>query len=262
MYAVRILGIGKAAVINDGDIYTRGLTDNFVRMFETLGGEVVLNTSINKGDEQMKPVLTATLDAGAQFLFCPLFQPEGNYILLQARKMLGFEHISLMGGGALIDRSFLKAVGEKSKGMYFVGPSHPVKSITGALDEVYSRKYNTPPATSYYLSAYDAATLLFEAIEKIAVPGHPVGTVFIGRQALRDALYEMKNFKGVTGTLTCDAFGDCGQPAFDVLRMDAPAAGIGGLLLNVQFSYSPSKPGAMDEGVAVGGTNEHREERP
>jgi len=94
MYAVKILGIGKAAVINDGDIYTRGLTDNFVKMFQNLGGEVVLNTSINKGDQQMKPVLTATLDAGAQFLFYPLFQPEGNYILLQAREMRGFEQLT------------------------------------------------------------------------------------------------------------------------------------------------------------------------
>ncbi len=68
-------------MINDGDIYTRGLTDGFSKAFQDLGGNVVLKTSINKGDTQMQPVLTAVLNSQAELLFFPLFQPEGNRIL-------------------------------------------------------------------------------------------------------------------------------------------------------------------------------------
>ncbi len=240
LYAFEKLNVRKTATINDGDIYTRGLTDGFIKAFQDLGGEVVLDTSINKGDKQMQPVLTAVLNSQAEFLFFPLFQPEGNYILLQARKMPGFKDITLMSDGALIDSSFLEAVGDKAKGMYFIGPAKPAGPDCDALAEKYKLKYKSIPSTSYYLSAYDAAILLFSALEKIAVPG-PDGSLHIGRQALRDVLYDTKNFKGVTGNLTCDEFGDCALPNFNVLRLDTPSAGIEALQSNVIFSYSPEK---------------------
>lgn len=240
IYAFKKLGIRKAATINDGDIYTRGLTDGFIKAFQDLGGEIVLNTSVNKGDKQMQPVLTAVLDSRAELLFFPLFQPEGNYILFQARSMPGAEGMVLMSDGALIDASFLKAAGDKGKGMYFVGPARPTGSHIDQLAEEYRTKYESLPATSYYLSAYDSANLLFEAIEKVAIKDSD-GTLHIGRQALRDALYDTKNFKGVTGSLTCDEFGDCTLSVFNVLRLDDPAGGIEKLQSNVMSSYSTVK---------------------
>lgn len=247
IFAFKTLGVVKAAAINDGDIYTRGLTDSFVTMFQELGGKVVLDTSVNKGDRRMQPVLTAIQDARAEFLFFPLFQPEGNYLLLQAREMPGFENIRLMTGGALINVDFLESVGEKAKGLYFVGPSAPSSPATEALDQRYIKKYNAPPDTFYYLTAYDAASLLFKVIEKTAVHDPTSGALFIGRRALRDALYETRHFNGVSGTLACDAFGDCAQPVFKVLRMDAPLSGIQGLLDNVQFSYAPVRQELTNE---------------
>ncbi len=70
----------------------------------------------------------------------------------------------------------------------------------------------------YYPSAYDAASLLLGAIEKVAIP-EPDGRLHIGRYSLRKALYATSNFKGVTGELTCDKFGDCSRPAFNILRI-------------------------------------------
>jgi branched-chain amino acid transport system substrate-binding protein len=45
------------------------------------------------------------------------------------------------------------------------------------------------------------------------------GSLYIGRKALRDALYATKGFKGVTGTLTCDKYGDCGEPHIAVYQV-------------------------------------------
>ncbi len=241
MYAFRKLGLRKAATINDGDIYTKGLTEGFSQAFQTLGGEIVLAASVNKGDQEMQPVLTAVLNSRAQFLFFPLFQPEGSHLLLQARKTPGFERVILMSDGALIESSFIEAVQEQGTGMYFVGP----KSATGpAIDDLareYSARYRSAPATSYYLSAYDAAMMLFEALETSAIQEND-GTLHIGRQILRDTLYGMKDFKGVTGSLTCDELGDCSRPVFNVLRLDAPEAGVAGLLANVMYTYAPGNP--------------------
>lgn len=238
LYAYNHLHLRKAATINDGDIYTRGLTDGFIKSFQDLGGQVVLDTSINKGDREMQPVLTAVLNAEAELLFFPLFQPEGNLILFQSRQMPEFANVALMSDGALIENSFIDDVKEQGHGMYFVGPATPTGKSIDLLAKKYTKKFNVSPATSYYLTAFDGADLLFEAIEKTGVLERD-GRLHIGRQALRDTLYGTRDFKGIAGSLSCDEFGDCGKPVFKILRLDNYNAGIEGLSTNVLFNYAP-----------------------
>lgn len=240
VYAYTVLGVKKAAVINDGDIYTRGLTDGFKAAFVQLGGFIVLESSVNKGDTEMQPVLTAVANSGAELLFFPLFQPEGNHMLRAARKIEALGKTIMMSDGALIENSFISEMGDLAKGMYFVGPSEVESAASRELAGRYLDKFKTTPSASYYQSGYDAADLLFRAIDLVAVK-RPDGTLFIGRQALRDELYATVAFNGVTGSLTCDEFGDCAYPVFDVLRLDDPAGGVAALQKNVQFTYSPGQ---------------------
>jgi branched-chain amino acid transport system substrate-binding protein len=237
-YAYTKLGVRRAAVVNDGDIYTRGLTDGFVRVFSQLGGTVVLDASINKGDKEMQPVLTAVVASQTELLFFPLFQPEGNHILEQAKQDGRLANLTLMSDGALIESSFLAAVGDLARGMYFVGPSIATTTRSKELAQAYQQKFKVAPATSYYQSAFDAAELLFQAIERIAIH-RPDGSLVIGREALRRQLYDTKSFDGVTGSLTCDQFGDCALPRFNVLRLDNPLDGVDGLQQNIQFTFAP-----------------------
>jgi branched-chain amino acid transport system substrate-binding protein len=239
-YAFYELGVRRAATIHDGDIYTRGLTEGFQQAFQKLGGEIVLSATINKGDKEMQPILAAVMNSSARLLFFPLFQPEGNHVLLQARKTPGFEKIILMSDGALIESSFIEAVKDEGKGLFFVGPSRPGGPDVESLAMDYLAKFNISPAASYYLSAFDAAGLLMDAIEKVATKESD-GSIHIGRQALRNALYATRGFKGVTGSLSCDEFGDCAIPVFNILRLDDPAAGLEGLQSNVMHTYTYEK---------------------
>lgn len=240
-FAYEKLGIRKAATINDGDIYTQGLASGFRQEFEKLGGAIVLDTAVNKADTNMGPVLTAVQNSGAELVFFPLFQPEGNNVLLQARKMKGLGKVVLMSDGSLIESSFIESVKDAAVGMYFVGPTPPAQSPElDALAAAYKARYAETPPTSYYVSAYDAADILFDAIEKVAV-ATPEGGLRIGRQALRDALYATKDKKGLSGTMQCNEFGDCAAQSFNVLRLDNPAAGVEGLKRNVVFTYAPGK---------------------
>jgi branched-chain amino acid transport system substrate-binding protein len=236
-YVFQKLGLHKAAIINDNDIYTKGLTESFKKAFVELGGEIVLDAAVNKGESQMLPVLTAVVNSKAELIFFPLFQPEGNHLLLQARKVPGLEKTLLISDGALIEKSFLEAVGDAAKGMCFVGPTRPNGPAVDQLTAAYIAKYHEEPPVSYFLSAYDAADLLFQAIEQAAILDAD-GTVQIGRQKIRDILYATKTFKGVTGTLSCDQFGDCAKPSFQVLRLDDPSLGVKGLEENVVFPNS------------------------
>ncbi len=237
-YAFTKLGKRAAATVNDGDIYTRGLTDGFARTFTQLGGTIVLDASVGKGDTEMGPLLTAVSNAQADLLFFPLFQPEGNHLLVQARKDKRLDRLVLMSDGALIESSFLAAVGDLARGMYFVGPSPARTDRSDRLATAYLDAFKVAPATSYYQSGYDAVDLLLTAIEHTAIRQKD-GGLLVGREALRRFLYATRNFDGVTGSLTCDQFGDCADPLFNVLRLDDPAAGVAGLQNNVQFSHAP-----------------------
>ncbi|WP_339132966.1 MAG: branched-chain amino acid ABC transporter substrate-binding protein [Candidatus Electrothrix sp. GW3-4] len=240
IYAYTRLGLRTAATINDNDIYTIGLTDGFRKAFEELGGKVVLNTSINKGETQMLPVLTAVMHSRAELLFFPLFQPEGNHLLIQARQLPELANTVLISGGALIDETFLNNVGESALSMYFVGPEKPTGEEVDRITTLYMEEYNEAPSVSYFLSAYDAASLLFYALERSARTDKK-NILHIGRQTLRDTLSSITSFKGVTGELTCNRFGDCATPHFNILRFDDPTQGVKGLEHNVLFTYPPKE---------------------
>jgi branched-chain amino acid transport system substrate-binding protein len=57
---------------------------------------------------------------------------------------------------------------------------------------------------------------LLSAIDQVAVELAD-GSLFIDRQALRDALTATSGFSGIIGTLGCDEFGDCGAQRISVV---------------------------------------------
>jgi branched-chain amino acid transport system substrate-binding protein len=240
-YAYTALGSRKAAIIHDGDIYTLGLAEGFRQEYKRIGGQAVLFAAVDKGDADMRPVLEAVAASDADLLFFPLFQPEGNGVLQAARANPALAGLTLMSDGSLIDQSFIAAMGDAAKGMYFVGPTPPEPSkAVAAFETRYRDRYGEAPPTSYSLNAYDAAGILLDAIKAVARCGKD-GNCVIGRGALRDALAATKDYPGVTGSLTCDRFGDCAIPRFNVLRLDDPAKGVDGLLANVVYTYEPQK---------------------
>ncbi|HUN48779.1 MAG TPA: hypothetical protein VMU85_19770, partial [Stellaceae bacterium] len=65
------------------------------------------------------------------------------------------------------------------------------------------------PISGFHADAYDAAELAFRAIEKVAVTDKE-GTLYIGRKALRDAVFAAK-FDGISGPIECNQYGQCGR---------------------------------------------------
>ncbi len=234
------LGVIKVATINDGDTYTQGVTDIFEQTFTESGGEIVLTAAINKGDSDMKPVLTTVAASEAELLFFPIFPTEGTHIIRQAKETTGLENILFLGGDALISNNFIESVGADGLGMYFTSQSLPKSSAFHELISAYEARYGEPLHTgiSIFISVYDAANLLLAAIETVASQEKD-GTLHIGRQALRKALYATADLEGVSDKITCDEFGDCGAGKFNIVRLDDLAAGIEGLRSNVVYTYRP-----------------------
>jgi branched-chain amino acid transport system substrate-binding protein len=237
LFAFQELGKRRAATINVGDPYTRGLTDTFRQTLVELGGQLVLDAAINRGDQDMHPVLNAVAASGAEFLFFPVYEPEGDYLVLQAAELEPFEQIVLMSADGLFFETFVAAVGEAGIGTYLISPTFAKSAEYDAFIARYEATYQEPPLAIYHATTYDAANLLLSVLEAIAIQDRD-GTLHIGRQALRDALYTTAGYPGLTGSLTCDPFGDCGVARFNVARLDDPAAGLKGLEGNVVYTYA------------------------
>ncbi|MBN1878204.1 MAG: branched-chain amino acid ABC transporter substrate-binding protein [Anaerolineae bacterium] len=238
VFAFEELNITRAATIDDGDVFSQGYAAVFKQAFIALGGEIVADVTVNKGDVDMHPALTTFATAKTELIFFALFPQEGIHVVQQAKEVAGLEKIIFLGGGALRTNDFIKAVGQDGIGMYFIGSSPPLEGpANDKLVAEYEAEFGSPPQTVTYGYGYDAATLLLHAIETVAI-AEKDGTLHIGWQALRDALYATSDFEGVMGSMTCDTFGDCAVIKFDLVQLEDPALGVDGLLTNVIYTYT------------------------
>jgi branched-chain amino acid transport system substrate-binding protein len=220
-YAFNELGLKSAAAIHDGDPYTEGLARVFADEFEALGGEVVAFTAVNKGDTDMRPVLTAVSAAGPpEFLYYPVFTAEGGFLTKQAKEVSGLENTVLSAADGMISEAAVEAVGEAGEGMYFSGPDLSFSGETyDKFIAKYEEKYGKKPISVFHAHSFDAANMIFACVEKVAVQDED-GTLHIGRQALRDCLFATSSFTGITGSLTCDQYGDCADPKISVSQLE------------------------------------------
>jgi branched-chain amino acid transport system substrate-binding protein len=237
IFASEVLGVTRAATIDDGGSYTRGLTATFKKAFAELGGQVVLAAAVNKGDTDMQPVLTAVSMSGAKLLFFVVYRPEGDHLVLQARAMEDLDGVTLMTAEGLYFDAFVEAVGAAGEGLYFNAPATPQGPAYDALVTRYKARYSQSSTVTPYLAhTHDATNLLLDTIEAVAVQDED-GTLHIGRQALRDALHASVAYPGLTGSLRCDEYGDCGAIRIQVTRLDDPAAGFDDLAGNIVYTY-------------------------
>jgi branched-chain amino acid transport system substrate-binding protein len=235
-YVFNELGIQSVATIHDGDPYTEGLATAMGNSLTELGGEVALATAINKGDTDMRPVLTEVAASGAELIYFPIFQPEADFIAKQAKEVAGTAEMTLMAADGVLSDTFVTI--PATEGMYFSGPASPTGGEYDEFVQKYRDEYGEAPIQAFHSHAYDAANILLAKIEEVAQEQDD-GTLVIDRQALRDALYATEGFEGLTGTLTCDEFGDCADPKIDILQNTEEQKDIEAVRGNVLFTYEP-----------------------
>lgn len=220
-YVFNDLGLTKAGAIHDGDPYTDGLATAFADAFTALGGEVVIYTSVNKGDTDMTSVLTEVAAAGPQVVFMPIFPPEVNFIAEQLGSISGWEDVVLFAADGASVASFLST--PESEGWYFSGPNlqfgENANEFTGEtasnLLTRYTDTFGEAPSAGFWGHAYDATTMLLKAIDSVAVLQDD-GSLLIDRAKLREAL-SASAFSGIIGSIACDEFGDCGAQEIQII---------------------------------------------
>jgi branched-chain amino acid transport system substrate-binding protein len=219
-FAAKVLKVKRAATIHDGSPYAEGLQAVFSDVFKKLGGTITAQEAVGPTDTDMRPVLTKIAVGKPEFIYYPIFIAAGGHITRQAKEISGLANTKLMGADGMFSPDFLKAAGDAAVGMYHSSPDLSAEALGPRYVEFlakHQKKYGEKPLAPFHAHAYDAANMIFAAIEKVAKKDS-AGNLYIGRKALRDALFATKNFKGLTGTLTCDKYGDCADPKIAVYQ--------------------------------------------
>ena len=249
-FALEVLGVTSAAAIHDGDPYTEGLAQAFADAFEAGGGTITVFTAVNKGDTDMVPVLTEVAASGPEMLFFPIFQPEGDFIIQQAGSVAGMSGITMMAADGLLNSDYLALA--ESENMYFSGPDtrygDNANQSTGELaaDVLadYEAEFGEVPAAPFWAHSYDAAVLLLDAIAHASYMDGD--DLVIDRAGVREHLNGVSDYEGLIGTMTCDAFGDCGSQKITVIQ-NTDITDYVASTENVVYEYAPAASTAVGD---------------
>ena len=210
-FAMNVLNARTIATVHDGDPYTEGLARVVADTFADLGGAVLFEGAVNKGDTDMASILTEIAVHKPDIIYLPLFEPEVNFFAAQMQHFAGLEGTYIIGGGASFVAGFPENTGEAAIGVYISGPLVSGTAYDQLLADWDDEIGGTPPS-GYHAHAYDATNILLEAVTTAAQVLDD-GSLLIGRSAIREALEATENYAGLTGNLTCQEespfAGDC-----------------------------------------------------
>ena len=211
-YVFNELGIDSAATINDESPYADGLAAAFRETFEGLGGTITAVEQVNSADTDLGPVLNSIAQGNPGAVYGPNFNPVCALTATQGLDILPKGTVQLGSDGCL-ESAFLETAGDLPAGYYYASSPDLSVFAQGAFykDEfipAYKEQFGTAPTAVFHAHAYDAANILFGAIEQVAVDDGS-GNLTISRTALRDAVQATTDYEGVTGIITCTPLGDC-----------------------------------------------------
>ena len=200
-------GFTKAAVLYDvASDYPKGLAEFFKMAWEKIhgAGSVVAYESFTTKDADFSSQLSKIAQSGAQVLFTPQYYNEVALIVQQAHE-LGWTG-PIVGSDSWGSAETVTLCGKDCYGLFF--SSHyaaaGAKGATKEFIDRYEKTYGYTPDDVAALT-WDSLRLVQQAIEN---SGKITGKIKNDRKAVRDALAQIKNFKGITGDMTFTEEGD------------------------------------------------------
>ncbi|MDT5270859.1 MAG: branched-chain amino acid transport system substrate-binding protein [Acidobacteriota bacterium] len=195
-FSIESLGALRAALLVDRDQrYSVELARLIREDFERRGGKVVAVQEYPDGESDFSVQLAEVGAAQPDVIFIPGYYMEVGLLARQARA-LGL-NVPLVGGDGWDSPRLAQIGGQALTGGFFTthfSAEDPDPQVQRFVAD-YRRLFGTPP-DSFSATAYDAARIMLNAIERAPT---------LERAAVRDSLAATKDFPGVTGTVTFNA---------------------------------------------------------
>jgi branched-chain amino acid transport system substrate-binding protein len=214
-FTAQNLGLKRVAMLKDiKNDYSVALAQFFTEEWKKLGGTVLVEQSYQSGDQDFRAQLTAIKARNPEAIILPGYYTEAGLIGRQARE-LGLS-VPIIGGDGWESAKLIEIGGDAMNGCYYANhwsldqPNPKLQTFLAA----YRAKFNSDPDAIGGL-AYDAATVLFGCLQKMAADDPAtfaaLGSSKAGTDArkaatakLRDLIAATANYEGATGTITLD----------------------------------------------------------
>lgn len=193
-YVYNNMNYKKVAILGDKSTdYAQGLIKAFKKEFQ---GQVVTTEYYQSGDKDFNTLLTKLKNKDFDVLFVPGYYSEAGLIVRQAREM-GLEQ-PIVGADGFADPKLIKIAGKKNAtNIYYTthfDAKAPANDKVAKYLKLYKQTYGEDAGTFDALS-YDAVYMIKQAIED----EKSTNSVKVAQ-----GLAHLKNFKGVTGSITID----------------------------------------------------------
>lgn len=204
-FAFNSLKAKKAAILFDSNSdYSKGLIQFFKAAFTKLGGEIVIEKAYAQRDRDFTGQLTAIRDTAPDVIYVPGYYQEVGVIAKQT-KQLGIK-APLLGGDGWDSPQLWDLGGDALNGNY-ISNHYSVDDPTPVIQDFvkrYKARYNGTAPDAIAALGYDATMVMADAIKRAG------GTECV---ALRDAIAQTANYKGITGVITLNSERNAVKPA-------------------------------------------------
>ncbi|MBW4576382.1 MAG: branched-chain amino acid ABC transporter substrate-binding protein [Aphanothece sp. CMT-3BRIN-NPC111] len=197
------LGVKKVYILDDQELYGKGLADIFEQSAKKIGLEVVGREGIDAKAADYKALMTKIKALNPDLIyFGGITQNNGGQLIKDMRNVgMTADKVKFMGPDGIYEQALIDAGGKDAEGVYATFGGVPAKELTGAGKtwyESYKAKYKAEPE-AYAAYGYEAANVVVDAINKVCKND---------RAAIRDAVFATKDYNGVLGKWSFDANGD------------------------------------------------------
>ena len=173
----------------------------------------------------MRPVLTRIATNPPDVIFMPLFTSAAAFTVRQAKELPALKDVALLGAGSTLSPGMIDAAGDFVTGFNVVAAATDTfTDLYPAFVEKFKTEYGEAPTGGFSALGYDAGITALKAIAAVAKTDAD-GNLYIGRKALRDALFATSKLHGMTGDITCDQYGDCGTQVYAIWEFTSGAPG-------------------------------------
>jgi branched-chain amino acid transport system substrate-binding protein len=226
------LGAKKVFILNDQELYGKGIADVFEATAKKIGLAVVANEGIDWKQPDQKPILTKVRASGADLVYMGGVIETGAQVIIRQMKEVGLvaPRVRFMGPDGLLEEELLKgatcevAMATEMRVTFAGLPFEKMKGVGARTYEEYKKKYGKEP-TAYALYAAEAGRVVIDAIKRAAPAIEKAKDVTEKREAVRKAIATTKNFEGINGKWSFDANGDVDydtMSGFKVVKADTP----------------------------------------
>ncbi len=187
-----------AAVLTINNDYGTGLNNVFSKSYQSAGGVVLMNDKFLQGTNDFRTLLAKVKQSSPQCIFIVGYGKELGTLVKQAKELnVSGQFLSTVN---FYDPQSIATGGTAVEGVIFSSPVFDPESMNPDVRHFvtrYKERFRQLPDV-WAAHGYDALQLVAEAMRKKGVAATDV----------REGLYEIRDFPGVSGVTTFDSNGD------------------------------------------------------